>query len=368
MKKVIKWLVIVSVLAVAGYWIYGQMKPGEPEVFMMEEPQVISFPVTEETVVSTVQVKGASEYGHETMVYAPFEGTVEAWNVTNGQQVKKGDVMFKLDQKPIRQQLQQKEAERKKRKLEQEKREMEQELKEFTLNQELDNAPMGATEAERLKMLADQESARLSGELDSVNELIEEQTITDLNDRLKKSTYTSPTAGIFLFGNSEQQPQSLTANQYIGKIVDLNSLQFVAYAGENEVFSIKPGMEVEVKHSSLKDIRLKGEVKEVAKFAETISQEKQTSQAPQFKVIISLPENDRLIGGLTLTGDIVTERKEKAVVVPKLAVLTEGETTYVMVDKGDGHIERQDIQTGMQTLDKIEVLSGLQPGDTVVLQ
>ncbi|KKO50849.1 efflux RND transporter periplasmic adaptor subunit [Paenibacillus sp. DMB20] len=362
MKKIIKWTIIIAVLALAGYWGYGQMKPKAPAEPVMEEPQIISFPVTEETMVSTVQVKGKSEYGRETNVYAPFEAKVESWNVRNGQQIRKGDVLFSLEQKAIRQQLQQKEAELQKKKLE-------REMKEFTLNQDLDNASVGATEAERLKVLADQENARLSSQLEEVNSDIERQVMADLQDKLKKSTHRSPDSGIFLFDSTQQtQPQSVTANQYIGKIVDLNSLRFVALVGENDVFSIKPGMAVEVKLPSIKDLKLKGKVLEVAKFAETIAQEKQTSQTPQFKVIISLPKNDRLIGGLTLTGDIVTKRKDKAVVVPKLAVMTEEGNSYVMVDKGGGQIERRDIKTGMETLDKIEVVSGLKAGDTVVLQ
>lgn len=217
-------------------------------------------------------------------------------------------------------------------------------------------------------MLADQENARLSSQLDEVNNDIERQTLADLNDRLRQSTYVSPAAGLFLFDPTQQRPQSVTANQYIGKIVDLDSLRLVAYVGENDIFSIQPDMAVEVKLPSIKDLKLKGKVLEVAKFAEATAQEKQTSQTPQFKVIISLPKNDRLIGGLTLNGEIVTKRKNKAVVVPKLAVMTEGDSSYVMVDKGGGQIERQDIETGMQTLDKIEVLSGLKAGDTVVLQ
>lgn len=362
MKKIIKWTIIIAVLGIAGYWGYGQMKPKAPAEPVMEEPQIISFPVTEETMVSTVQVKGKSEYGRETNVYAPFEAKVESWNVRNGQQIRKGDVLFSLEQKSIRQQLQQKEAELQKKKLE-------RELKEFTVNQDLDNASVGATEAERLKVLADQENARLSSQLDEVNSDIERQVMADLQDKLNKSTHRSPDSGIFLFDSTQQtQPQSVTANQYIGKIVDLNSLRFVAFVGENDVFSIKPGMAVEVKLPSIKDLKLKGKVLEVAKFAETIAQEKQTSQTPQFKVIVSLPKNDRLIGGLTLTGDIVTKRKDKAVVVPKMAVMTEGGNSYVMVDKGGGQIERRDIKTGMETLDKIEVVSGLKTGDTVVLQ
>ncbi|UNK19243.1 HlyD family efflux transporter periplasmic adaptor subunit [Paenibacillus sp. N3/727] len=383
MKKIIKWTVLVAVLAFVGYWGYGKMKPAAPVDPMMEAPQVISFPVTEETIMSTVQVKGRSEYGRETNVYTPFEAKVSSWKVVNGQQIKKGDILFNLEQKELRQQLQQKEAEQKKRKLEQEKKKQEQEkkkkeqeLEEFILNQGLDNAPLGATEAERLKALAEQlktlteqENAQLSSQLEEVNDIIERQAMADLHDKLNLSTYRSPDSGIFLFDSTQKpQPQSVTANQYIGKIVDLNSLRFVAYVDENDVFSIKPGMAVEVKMPSIKDLRLKGKVVEVAKFAEAVTQEKQTSQTPQFKVIISLPKNDRLIGGLTLNGEIVSEQKDKAIVVPKLAVMTEGGESYVMVDKGNGQIERQDIKIGMVTLDKTEVLSGLKAGDSVVLQ
>lgn len=363
MKKIIKWTIFIAAMAFVGYWGYGQVvKPAAPSDPVMEVPQVISFPVTEENIMTSVQVKGRSEYGRETNVYAPFEAKVGSWNVQNGQQIKKGDNLFNLEQKGLRQQLEQKEAELQKRKLE-------KELKEFMLNQDLDNAPMGATEAERLKALAEQENARLSSQLDEVNESIERQAMADLQDKLKKSAYISPDSGIFLFDSSQQQqPQSVTANQYVGKIVDLNSLRFVAYVDENDIFSIKPGMAVEIKLPSIKDTRLKGKVLEVAKFAETVAQEKQSSQTPQFKVIISLPENDLLIGGLTLSGEIVTVQKDKAIVVPKLAVQTEGGVSYVMMDKGDGQIERQEIKIGMITLDKVEVLSGLKAGDSVVLQ
>ena len=191
MIKIIKWTVIVAVLGLVGYWGYGQVKPKEPEIPMMEEPQVISFPVIEESIVSTVQVKGTSEYGRETNVYAPFEAKVESWNVENGQQIKKGDALLNWSKRPF--------ASASAEGSRAQKRKLEQELKEFTLNQDLDNAPALATEAERLKMLADQENARLSSQLDEVTNDIERQTLADLNDRLKKATYLSPATGLFLF-------------------------------------------------------------------------------------------------------------------------------------------------------------------------
>ncbi|MNE70344.1 hypothetical protein D3C80_1661310 [compost metagenome] len=51
-----------------------------------------------------------------------------------------------------------------------------------------------------------------------------------------------------------------------------------------------------------------------------------------------------------------------------MAVIHEGEQSFVMLDKGDGVYERQEIKIGLETSDKTEVLSGLKAGDTVVLQ
>lgn len=161
----------------------------------------------------------------------------------------------------------------------------------------------------------------------------------------------------------------MTDNQYIGKIVDMNKLEFIALVGEQDVFRIKTGMKVDVKMTAIKDLKLSGEVTKVAKFAKTASgQNATTSSVPQFEVVITLQPDEHLIGGLSLNGEIETVRKENATVVSSIAVMHEGDLSYVMLDKGDGQYERKDIEVGLETTDKTEVLSGLKVGDVVVLQ
>lgn len=72
---------------------------------VMEPTQAISFPVTQETITSTVQVKGKSQYQEETLVYAPYASKVTAWKVENAGQVKKGDVLFTLDQSTLQNEI-----------------------------------------------------------------------------------------------------------------------------------------------------------------------------------------------------------------------------------------------------------------------
>ncbi|MBW4080785.1 efflux RND transporter periplasmic adaptor subunit [Paenibacillus sp. S150] len=363
-KKAVKWVIIAGIVAAAAFILYTKVfTGGEPEV-AMEPPQVISFPVTQESMTSSVQVKGRSQYQEETLVYAPFASRVTAWKAENGGQVTKGDILFTLDQSALKNEIATAEATIRKAKLE-------AELNAFLSQQEDEAAVPAGTEAERLKALAARESARLNDELNEVNAKIQEQELSDKRAKLNSAVYHAPATGIFLYDSSSEsgeRPQMVADNQYIGKIVDLGKLEFIALVGEQDIFRIKQGMKVQVKMTAVKDLILAGEVTEVSKFATTTAGQNTAGQVPQFEVVISLQPDEHLIGGLSLSGEIETLRKDNATVVSSIAVIHEGDQAFVMLDKGNGQYERTEIKIGMETSEKTEVLSGLKPGDTVVLQ
>lgn len=364
MKRIIKWVIVLLILGAAGYALYTLVLKPKPEAAPIEPPQVISFQATQETMTKSIQVKGKSKYEQETLVYAPYASKVTKWRVENGGQVKKGEVLFTLDQTALRTEIEQQEANIR-------KAELEAKLNEFVSLQDQEAAPIGATEAERLKMLADQETKKLNQELNEVTAQIQQREIADKKKKLSSAVVHAPASGIFLFENATEIPQMVTDNQYIGKIVNLSKLQFIAVVGEQDIFSIKKGMQVSVSMTAKKDLKLKGTVLEVSKFALATggqnASQSTTQSTPQFEVVISLEPNEHLIGGLSLTGEIETVRKEKVTAVPTMAVMREPGAAYVMIDKGNGQTERRDVKTGMETLDKVEIIEGLKPGDTVVL-
>lgn len=350
------------ILSVAGYFIYNQMNKPKEQAAPEEPVQTISFPVTKETMTKSIQVKGTSKYQHETLVYAPFASKITDWKVENGGQVKKGTVMYTLDTETLKNEIATQEATIRKAKLE-------AELNDFVNQQNEETAAVGATEAERLKALATQETSRISDDLNQVNANIQAREIADKKKKIQSASYRAPSSGIFLFDNASEIPQMVTDNQYIGKIVDLSKLEFIALVGEQDIFNIKPGMKVKVKMTASKDVKLSGVVKKVSKFATTVSaKDTTTNQTPQFEVVISLEPNELLIGGLSLTGEIETLRKENVTAVSNIAIIHEGDLSYVMLDKGNGNTKKVQITTGLETTDKVEVLSGLKPGDTVILQ
>ena len=52
--------------------------------------------------------------------------------------------------------------------------------------------------------------------------------------------------------------------------------------------------------------------------------------------------------------------------IPATAVIVAGRRKVVFVDRGEGELEPRTITTGAASEDKLEVLSGLEPGERVV--
>ncbi|MGE5834066.1 MAG: efflux RND transporter periplasmic adaptor subunit [Acidobacteriota bacterium] len=65
--------------------------------------------------------------------------------------------------------------------------------------------------------------------------------------------------------------------------------------------------------------------------------------------------------------EIVLEERPQAIVIPTTAVVKSDQTAYVMVAGSDGRAHRRDVQLGLQSRGLTQVVSGLQPGEQVIV-
>lgn len=360
MKKKIKWIVLAVILIGISGALYMASQPA-PAADSGLYDQPISFEVVQEPLVSKVEVKGKSLYEQETLVYAPFGAKITEWTVADGNQVKEGDILFRLDQAALANEIEQQEAALKKQRLE-------VQLADYAGRQAEIKTGMGDSEEVKTQAIAARETVKLNRELSEVTAAIQEKELASKKKLLQSADYRATASGIFLYDNANKRQQAVSDNQYIGKIVDIDKLHLISYVGEQDVFRIREGMPVQVKINAMKQVSLKGEVLKVSKFAKTGADQASDEKAAQFEVIISLEPSEYLIAGLSLSGEIETERREAATVVSSMAIVREQGKFYVTLDKGSGQYERQEIKIGLETPEKTEVLEGLKPGDTVVLQ
>lgn len=367
MRKKKTWMLILTAVIVCGIssFLYISSHPNQMNTKNADAGSAfnaLQFKVTKEDLVNNIEVKGKSSYEKETRVYAPFSGEIKDWHITDGAQVTKGQPLFELDASPLRSEIATLQSNLKKQKLE-------ADLANFKAagpGGDTGSVAAGAvSEDDARQRFAASEGRKIQEQLNAVNDQSIQLQLAKKQEKVEQASYVAPENGIFLFEDSSKIPKSVEESVRIGKIVDLTKLQLVCTVGEFDVFRIKPGMLVQVKVDALKQKKLQGKVEKVSKFAKTGTE--QGTGSAQFEVTISLEPNEQLIAGLSLSGTIETDKKPQTIVVPTLAVLHEKEVYYVMLQTAQG-VERRDIEIGMETPEKTEVLKGLNEGDTVVLQ
>jgi multidrug efflux pump subunit AcrA (membrane-fusion protein) len=85
-------------------------------------------------------------------------------------------------------------------------------------------------------------------------------------------------------------------------------------------------------------------------------------------VRLSFQTPTRLPVGAAVHVDIVTDTHDKALTVPSGAVMHEGSDAFVMVAGADAKAHKHTVKTGLQSPDRIEILSGLTAGDQAIVR
>lgn len=361
MKKK-KWIISIAAALVVGVTglLFWQSRPADKaKQAATQTTNALKFNVTREDLTSSVEVKGKSSYQEETYIHAPFAADVKSWNVKEGQQVKKGDLLFQLVDTSLRNEIADLQASAR-------KLELDIRLGEFQATIGSGDASAGISEADAKQRFAQNESRKIQEEINRLNLEHVRTQLNEKNEKLGSARFTAPEDGIFLF-DSTKEPKSVKESERVGKIVDLTKLQLICTVGEYDLFRLREGLPAEVRVDALKDLKLQGKVERLSKFAKSAG-DASSGSAAQFEVVISLEPNERLIAGLSLTASIQTDKKSGVLVIPTLSVQRDKDEYYVMMETETGATERRAVKIGVETPEKTEIVSGLQEGDTVVIQ
>jgi HlyD family secretion protein len=209
---------------------------------------------------------------------------------------------------------------------------------------------------------------------------------------LSKTTIYAPMSGTISSLNKELGEIALGSqfqSDVILVIADLSEMEAEVNVDENDIVNIKPGQAAKIQVDALAGPGLDGTVREIGSSANQ-SGAGTTQQKTEFEIKISiLNPPEALRPGMTATSDIVTRTNDRALSVPlqcvalrtldQLAVKGEkpkdaaarykpdpdGFVQVVFAVENGKALARQ-VTTGIQSQDRIEILSGLKEGDEVV--
>jgi membrane fusion protein, multidrug efflux system len=190
--------------------------------------------------------------------------------------------------------------------------------------------------------------------------------LEDANSRLasaekayRSTTVTSPFSGIV-----SERPVSagdvVQPGTALFTVVDPSSMRLEASVPAEQLASIRIGVPVNFTVSGYPGRQFVGRITRINPTADPTTR--------QVRIYVSIPNEGRsLVGGLFANGRMSTATK-LGLVVPQSAVDVRGTIPSVMRVK-QGKVEKVQVQIGLtdKTSETIEVLSGLQAGDTLLL-
>ena len=142
-----------------------------------------------------------------------------------------------------------------------------------------------------------------------------------------------------------------------GAVMDLSVVKVEVGVSEQVLNTIKIGDKVDVTMTAVSELPLEGTVSTVSPAA---------GQTGMYTVKVELDNADGIIkAGMMAEVNFTAEKAEDTIVLPRNAVITKEDETYVYVVKG-GTAKKVMVELGIEAEDTIEITKGLKKGDDVV--
>lgn len=369
--------------------------------------------VTPRTVIETVSATGKIQPEIEVKISSEVSGEVIALPVKEGQQVKKGQLLARVNPEIFNSNLNRSQAglQNTKAGLNQADATLKEAKLNFERNKKLfENGVISKAEFDRIT--ATFENALAAKQSAYYNVQSASATVRESSDNLRRTSIFAPVDGTISKLDVELGETVLGTQQMAGtemmRVANLNNMEVEVDVNENDIVKIEIGDEANVEVDAYLKKQFKGIVTSISNSA---SSALTADQVTNFKVkvrILKESYSDLTQGkpanfspfrpGMTATVDIITTRKENIIAVPISAVVMRTDTTAnrkvykeddenkfkdseeieetpvtknekryecVFVKNGE-KAKLKIVTTGIQDDTYIEILSGLNKGETII--
>jgi membrane fusion protein, multidrug efflux system len=290
-------------------------------------------------------ISGSLQPRTEARVRAEIAGPVKQTHADEGQRVRAGALLARLDDTAVRDSyLSAKSAVR-------------------TAESALQNAQRNLERSSRLAKAGalperDLETAQLNA-TNAEGALADARArLASAGKQLAQTTVRTPITGVI----SEREVDAgdvVTVGAELFRIVDLGSLRLEASVAASEIDRLKPGMPVEFGVSGY-DRRFTGRIERINPTVDPTT--------GQVRIYVTIPnERQSLVSGLFAEGRVATDTR-KAIGVPADAVDERGTQPVLHVVKA-GRVKHLPVRLGVrdEATNLVEIASGVAAGDTVLL-
>jgi RND family efflux transporter MFP subunit len=299
-------------------------------------PLITTFAAVESEFIHYVELQGNVDTKQNLVIYPQFSGVLTSVYVKEGQQVKKGQTLAKIDDGGLSQQVAQLQIQ----------------------------AELAKTTFERQKRLWDQNIGSEIQYLQAKSSYeAQEKAISQLQHQVAKTIVKAPFSGVIDDVITDQGSVVVPGQTALFRIVNLDDMYIETDVPESYITSVTEGKTVQVDFPVL-GTTMDAEVRQAGSFINPANR--------TFKVEVAISNKDKNIKpNLTAKLKINDYSNENAILIP-LSIISENangeQYVYTITNKkGDMAIaKRAIITTGKTQGDDIEVLTGLNSNDEII--
>jgi HlyD family secretion protein len=192
-----------------------------------------------------------------------------------------------------------------------------------------------------------------------------EQVDLELQQALRQYEIASAETGRFIVkaeadGNllslTKEKGELVRRGEQIAVVGDNRQFELRFSVDEMDVNRVRPGQEVLVKIDAFGDRIFEAKVIKVHPYINTREQSMRVDAA-------FTSADTTLFSGLGAEANIIVQKKDKALVIPK-GLLLPGDSVLVSVEGSERHVK---VTPGIATLDEVEIVNGLEPGSELIV-
>ena len=334
MKKIlIPTTIIVFLAIIIGVLEYNKSKAEQAIVKQTFVQNAIPVTIAEAEITdlsNSLTLVGTIMAGSDVNIVAEAGGRILQLHANPGQYKSAGSVIAELDSELRRASVMNAQAAYEKAKMDYDR--MEKMFKEGVVNaMQMDQARYGFQAAEAQLIMSKRQ--------------------------LRDTKVTTPISGI-INARMVDQGATVAINAVIANIVDISTLKVKVNVSEKDAFALKNGDKVIVTTDVYLGVEFSGQVASIAPKADeahTYPIEIRMSNSKQY------PLKAGMFGKVSFT----SIEKSDALIIPRSALIGSIKNPKVFVIK-DGKAELRDVQTGADAGIKLEIISGLQAGESIV--
>ena len=355
MKKVIKYIIVVLIVAVfAGTFVF-LYKNSQPEEIRYQE-----LPAQKQDVARSTVLTGKIVPRNEVNIKPQINGIIAEIYKEAGQMVQQGEVIARLTVIPDMNSLSAAQSRVR--------------LSEINLKQAQTNFDREKALFEK-NLISAEEYEKTEQQLNQAKEeyAASQESLEVIRDGVSSKNATSSSTlirftitGLILdipvkVGNSVIQANTLNDGTTVATVANMSDLIFEGQIDETEVGSLYEGMPLTITIGALKDYTFDASLEYISPKAV------ENNGANQFKVkaAVKVDSEHVIRSGYSANAQIDLEKATDVLTVPESALEFVKEESYVYKKAQDGTYTKTKVETGLSDGVNIEIKDGLSEGDTV---